>query len=234
MLALKIIGIIAAVIILLMLIPVGAEFEYISGEVKLSALICGFRLKILPKAEGSVKKRREKKSTAEVPDETEKPKKERKPLKLCLSAEEIAGILKKLLKGTGRLNFRPKRFMLHWVAQGDDPYQTAFTFAKVNAVLSSLAPLCAEKYRSCESDVWTDIDFSDEKMQLDAAVSVVIRIGCFFRMLNTIAFGILGIFLRNRCRLAWLKLTDRDYYDYLLERRNPADALIAKLRTPAT
>lgn len=234
MTALKVIGIIVSIIVLIMLIPVGADFEYIGGEIKLSALICGFRLKILPKSDKAEKKPKEKKPEKEKPEEAELKKKSRKkdkkPLKLCLSAEEVTGILKKLIKGLGRLNFRPKRFLLHWVARGTDPYQTAYTFAKANAVLSSLAPLCAEKFSSCDSDVWTDIDFSDEKMQLDAALAVNIRIGCFFRMINTILFGILGIFIRNRCRLLWLKLSDREYYDYLMEKQGLAGKIIAKIK----
>lgn len=216
-----------------MLIPIGIDFEFIGGEVRLSALICGAKLTVLPKNENRKKKSKEKvpKEKPEPPPEKEKkPKKNKKKLKLCLSADDITGILKKLIKGFGRLNFRPRRFLLHWIARGRDPYQTAFTFAKVNAVLSAIAPLCVEKFKTCSSDVWTDIDFSEEKMQFDAAIAVDIRIGCFFRMINTILFGVLGVFIKNRCRLLWLKLSDRDYYDYLMEKQGIAGKIIAKIK----
>lgn len=233
MLALKIIAIVVLILLLIMLIPVGVDFEYIGGEIKLSALICGLKLKIIPKREDSKKKAKEKSSKIEQEDTPKKEntlKKDRKPFKLCLSADEITEIFRKLLKGLGRLNFRPKRFLLHWIARGSNPYDTAVTFAKVNAVLSAIAPIFIDKFRTCNSDVWTDIDFSEEKMQLDAALAVDIRIGCFFRMINTVLFGVIGIFIKNRCRLLWLKLSDRDYYDYLMEKQGIAGKILAKVK----
>ena len=183
MLALKILGIIVLIIILIMLIPVGVDFAYIDGNISLSALLCGIKLHILPKEEDKPKKEKKKKEKPDnKPDskkkktKPEKKKKNKKPFKLCLSADEITGIIKKVFKGFGRLSFRIKKFLLHWIARGKDPYDTAFTFAKVNAVMSSLAPLCSEKFSYCDSDVWTDIDFESEKMTLDVAFLVVIAI----------------------------------------------------------
>ena len=49
MLALKIIGIIAAVIALIMLIPIGADIGYESGVFSLSAKVCGVLLQLFPK-----------------------------------------------------------------------------------------------------------------------------------------------------------------------------------------
>ena len=61
MVALIILGAIALVITLIMLVPVGADVGYESGELRLSAKVCGMLLQLLPKTRASRRKRRSQK-----------------------------------------------------------------------------------------------------------------------------------------------------------------------------
>lgn len=69
MVALIILGAIALVITLIMLVPVGADVGYESGELRLSAKVCGMLLQLLPKPPADESK----------PPKKKKPKKEKKP-----------------------------------------------------------------------------------------------------------------------------------------------------------
>ena len=146
------------------------------------------------------KPKRIKKKKPKEPAEGEPAPK--KKLKLDFTFDEIMALLKKLFKGLGTiLTIHVDRFMLHYVAAGDDPYDTAVTYNYVNAALSTLAPICAKKYRCRDTDVWTDIDFTREQMQLDVGIAVTIRLGQILHGVNIILFGALGILIKNKMRL---------------------------------
>lgn len=222
MLALKIIGIIVAIIALIMLIPVGADISYIGGQFGLSAKMCGVLLQLFPKPEADPnapekekkpkKPKKEKKKKEPKPDENadgaQKPKKK---LKLSFTKEELFSLVKKVLRRFGRFGrkFRVDRFLLHYTAAGDDPYDTAVTYGYVNAALSALAPMCRERFDVRDCDVWTDIDFSKEKLELDFAVAFSIRIGAFFGLIFGIVGSALGVLIKNQCRLLGEKLFHR-------------------------
>ena len=99
------------------------------------------------------------------------------------------------------------RFMLHYTAAGDDPYDTALIYGYVNGALSSLAPLCRKKFKVRDADVRTDVDFTADSMSVDFAIAVTMRIGQIFEGLFIIAFGALGIIIKNKRRLAREKRT---------------------------
>ena len=216
MLALKIIGIIAVIIALIMLIPVGADISYIGGQFGLSAKMCGVLLQLFPKPEVDPdapkkpkKPKKEKKKKEPKPAEAaETEKKPKKKLKLSFTKEELFSLVKKVLRRFGRFGrkFRVDRFLLHYTAAGDDPYDTAMTDGYINAALSALAPMCRERFDVRDCDVWTNIDFSKEKLELDFAVAFSIRIGAFFGLIFGIVGSALGILIKNQCRLLGEKL----------------------------
>lgn len=214
MLALKIIGVIAAIIALIMLIPIGADIAYEGGQFSLSAKVCGVLLQMFPrpeKDESAPKKdkkpKKEKKPAPEKP-EGEQPQKPKKKLKLSFNKDEILSLVKKVLKRFGRFGrkFKVDRFLLHYTAAGDDPYNTAVTFGYVNAALSSLAPICAQRFDVKDCDVRTDIDFTKEDMEIDFGLAFSIRIGAFFGLGLGIVNSALGILIRNKFRLLGEKL----------------------------
>lgn len=216
-----ILGVIVALITLIMLIPIGADVNYEDGELTLSAKVCGILLQLIPKKpadESKPKKekkpkkpkkpKKEKKAKTAEAEGTEKP---RKKLKLSFNRDEILGLIKAVIKGFGifgrKLNV--DRFMLHYVAGGKDPYNTAMTYGYVNGALSSLAPMCSKRFDVKDCSVWTDVDFTAEMMKLDAGIALTIRIGAIFRMVFTILFGALWILIKNKVRLLIEKLRNK-------------------------
>lgn len=212
MVGLIILGVIIAIIALIMLIPVGADVGYEDGAFHLSAKVCGMLLQLLPKKPQDEskpkkeKKPKKKKKTAKP----KKPPKEKKKRKLEFSRDELLELGKALLRGLGKFGkITVDRFHLHYTAGGDDPYNTAVTYNYVNAALSTLAPLCREKFIVKESDVQTEVDFTADKMKIDFGLCFVIRIGQIFRMAFAILFGALGILIKNKIRLTREKIKAR-------------------------
>lgn len=203
---LGILGLVLLLLLFLLLIPIGADVEYIGGKFKLSAKACGILIQLLPRKEKKEKKPREKKERKkkEKKPKKEKEEKEKKPKEkepLDLSKEEIFELIKKVLgslKKFGKLTV--DRFLLHYTAAGKDPADTATTFAYVNASLCALEPICSQQFRVKEYDVWTDCDFTTDKMKIDAAVCITLRLWQFVRVGVTAAFGALGILIRNKRR----------------------------------
>lgn len=205
---LGVLGLVLLLLIFLLLMPVGADVEYIGGEFKLSAKVCGILIQLLPKKlreghekkpkkEKKAKKKKEKKPPKE--GEKEKPKEKKK---LDFSKEEIFELIEKVLgslKKFGKLTV--DRFMLHYTAAGKDPCDTARTFAYVNASLCALEPVCSRQFRVKDYDVWTDCDFTAEKMSLDAALCITLRLWQFVRVGLAAGFGALGILIRHKRRI---------------------------------
>ena len=210
MVGLIILGVIVAIIVAIMLVPVGADVAYEGGELRLSAKVCGMLLQLIPKPpadetkpkkEKKPKKPKKKKKQPEEQAQTgeEKPKKK---LDLDFSMDEILGLVKSVLRGLGRFGRKLSvdRFLLHYTAAGKDPYNTAMTFGYVNGALTTLAPICRRTFDAKDVDVWTDVDFTTEKTKVDFGVALTIRIGQIFGVVFTILFGVLGIFIKHKFR----------------------------------
>ena len=209
MVGLIILGVIVAIIVAIMLIPVGADVAYEGGELRLSAKVCGMLLQLIPKPpadetkpkkEKKPRKPKKKKKTEETPQTgEEKPKKK---LNLDFSMDEILGLVKSVFRGLGRFGRKLSvdRFLLHYTAAGKDPYNTAMTFGYVNGALTTLAPICRRTFNAKDVDVWTDVDFTTEKTKVDLGVALTIRIGQIFGVVFTILFGALGILIKHKFR----------------------------------
>ena len=206
MIALIILGIIAIIITVIMLIPIGADIAYENGQLRVSAKAAGFLVQLFPRPPKEAKPKEEKKPAEEKKPEEKKPEnEEKKPKKkpeLDFSFDEIMELLKKVLKGFGILGrkFRVDRFLFDYLAAGKDPYLTARIFGYVNAGLNMLAPICAQRFDVDDLYVRTDIDFTAESMRLDLGIALTIRIGAIFRMINTILFGALGILIKHKLK----------------------------------
>ena len=200
-----ILAVIVLLITLFLLIPIGADIRYEEGVVRVSAKAAGLKLQLIPKPRKEAKPEKpEKKKKKEKPAEEENPeqKEPKKKLSLPFNAEEIIDLLKTVLKGFGRFGrkFKVERFVLHWVAAGNDPYLTARIFAVVNAGLSQLAPICTQRFHCHNSSVWTDIDFTQKDMFFEFGLTMTIRIGQILGTGLSIGFGAAVIFLRSKLR----------------------------------
>ncbi len=204
MIALIIIGVIVLLIALIMLIPVGADIGYENGELHVSAKACGVLMSLYPKPQEEEKHKKEHEQKAEEKAKEEKPKKDKLPLDIGkFSKEEMLELAKAGLSAVGKFGRKLKvdRFLLHYTAAGNDPYNTAVTFSYVNAALSSLAPICAKRFTVKDCSVWTDIDFTKDKTALDLGLAMSIRIGQIVAIVLAVGFKVLGIMKRNKARL---------------------------------
>ncbi len=195
-----IVGLVLLILALVLLIPVGADIAYVGGAFSLALRADGLSIQMIPR-KGPKKEKPPAPEPEQGPDEqSEKPKRK---LNLNLNTDEILEILKKTLNGLGKFGkLTVRHFMLHYVAAGEDPYNTAMTYGGVNAALSTLAPVCARNFRvTGETDVRTGVDFTAEHMQLDAELSVTLRLIQAVRALLAAGFGVVGVLIRNKLRL---------------------------------
>lgn len=200
-----ILGVIAALILLILLIPIGVDVGNEGGEFHLSAKVSALLIQILPKKPGEEKPKKEKKpkkKKKKKPEEETQEPKPRKKRELPFNRDEILELLRTVLKGIGKFGraWRVDRFVLHYVAAGDDPYDTAVTYGKVNAALSSLAPLCRRRFQVKDCSVWTDVDFTADKTFLEAGLAMTITLWRLFGVVNTLLFGALKILIRSKRR----------------------------------
>ena len=205
MVGLIILGILIALIVLILLIPVGADLGYEDGKLHVSAKVMGILLQLYPKPPPDPNKplkekkpKKEKKKKEPAPEE-DKPKAKRK---LPFNRDELLELVKIALRGFGRFGrkFKVDRFVLRYTAAGFDPYNVAMTYGWVNAALSSLVPLCRRRFDVKDCEVRTDVDFTADWMHLDLGLGFSIRIGQILGTVLGIGFGALWILLRSKLR----------------------------------
>ncbi len=199
-----ILGVFVALLLLILLIPIGVDVGNEGGEFHLSVKVWSKLIQILPKkpgAEKKPKKEKKKKKKEEEPEEEEeeKPKKKRS---LPFNRDELVEILRVALKGIGKFGraWKVDRFVLHYIAAGDDPYDTAMTYGKVNAALSTLAPGCRKRFRVKDCSVWTDVDFTADKTFLEGGLAMTITLWRLNGVINCLLFGALKVLIRSKRR----------------------------------
>ncbi len=203
-----ILGVIVGIIVLIMLIPVGADLRYEDEVIRISLKAAGIRPQLLPRPKRKPKneKPRKEKQEKEKKPKEEKAKDEgggKKRKGLPFNTEEILELLKAVLGRFGRFGrkFKVERFVLHWIAPMWDPYTSARIFSVVNAAMSQLAPICTERFRCRNTSVWTDIDFTRENMFLEFGLTFTIRIGQIAGTGLSTGFAALRILLKSRRRV---------------------------------
>ena len=198
------VGLAVLILAVVLLTPVGADIGYIGGELRLAARLDGFTLQLLPRKPGDPNKpKKEKKPKEPKEPQEERPAREPKPgRKLSFTKDELLELAKKAIRGPGKFGkLTVRRFMLHYVAAGEDPYDTVMTYNFVNAALCVLAPLCAACFRvRGETDVRTYIDFTIDKTRVDFEISITLRLIQAVHALLAVAFGALGVLIRSKRR----------------------------------
>lgn len=204
MVGLIILGVLIGLIVLILLIPLGADLGYEDGKLHVSAKLMGIQMQLFPKPppdpnKPPKEKKPKKEKKKKEPAQEEKPKAKRK---LPFNRDELLELLKIVLRGFGRFGrkFKVDRFVLRYVAAGYDPYDVAMTYGWVNAALSSLAPICRKRFTVKDCEVSTDVDFTADWMHLDLGLGFSIRIGQILGTVLSIGFGALRILLRSKRR----------------------------------
>lgn len=190
MLALKIIGILVLIFLLISLIRVGAVIEF--GEERILSLAVGpLRLKILPAKE---KKEKKKKEPRKKKEKTEKPKDTapKKKKKITLQkVKELWGILwpalKKTLRRVGR-GIRVSPLRLSITVGGDDPAKVAETYGWLSQAVWGVMPQLEKLMDIRKPYIHTGFDFDAHKTALSGKVGITMRIGTGF----AIVFGLIG------------------------------------------
>ncbi len=201
-----ILGVFLALLALILFIPLGVDLGNEGGQFHLSAKVGGLLIQLLPKTEKKPKKEKEekkKKKKKKAEDEGEesepKPKKKRS---LPFNRDELLELLRVALRSIGKFGraWHVDRFVLHYVAAGNDPYDTAMTYGWVNAALSSLSPLCQKRFQVRDCSVWTDVDFTQDKTFLELGLAMTITFWRLNGVINSLLFGALKILIRSKRR----------------------------------
>ena len=204
----SIVAFLVLALLLILFVPVGAELSYFSGEFSLLAKLGFYLYKIFPKKEKpepADKENKEEKPTSKKKNKDKKKAKGESFLKkLSLNFEEIIEILRKALNSLGKFGkLTIHKFTLHFLAAGKDPYSTAMTYSYVNAALSALAPCANKAFRiKGDVDVWTDIEFTSEKMDVEAELSITLRLIQLLHVAVVAGIGVAGVLIKNRIRLS--------------------------------
>ena len=209
MVFLIILGVLVLLIAALLLIPVGADIGYEQGKIHVSATAAGVEIRLFPrkkkpesdepKPPKKKKEKKEKKPKQKDDSAEEKPKEKKK---LDITLDEILDLLKAVLHGLGHFTdrIRVDRFVLHLIVAGNDPYNVAMAYGKINAWLSAMAPAC-KKLNAKNSDVWTAVDFTDDWPHVDFAIAMSFRLCTVIGMLFVIGFGALKVLLIRKKRI---------------------------------
>lgn len=162
--------IILAIIILLLLLPVGVDAAFLGGVFSLAVKAGPLKIRILPAKPKKPKKKKPKKKK-DKKEEGAKPKQK-------LTLEDIKGIARLALKALSRL----RRFLsidvleLYLRVGGDDPYETVKQYGAINAALGAALPYLHMAFKIKKQDIQTAIDFSEEKLSADARLAATYQI----------------------------------------------------------
>lgn len=203
MLALKIIGIIVLILLLISLIRVGAAAEW-GEELKVSLTVGPLRIKILPAKEKKEKKKKEpkkKKPSSEKTAETPPKKKKKITLAKIRALWNILWpALKKTLRRIGR-GIRIAPMQLSLTVGGDDPAKVAETYGWLSQAVWGVMPQLEKLVDIRKPYIHMGFDFDAPKTAVSGKTGVTMRIGTIFAL----GFGLIGPGLR-----ALMVLTKKD------------------------
>ncbi|MCM1149847.1 MAG: DUF2953 domain-containing protein [Butyricicoccus sp.] len=174
--------IILAILILLLLLPVGVDAAFLGGVFSLAVKAGPLKIRILP-AKPKKPKMKKPKKKKDKKEESAKPKQK-------LTLEDIKSIARLALKALSRL----RRFLsidvleLYLRVGGGDPYDTVKQYGAINAALGAALPYVHGAFKIKKQDIQTAIDFSEEKLSADAHIAATYQIW----EILCIAFCVLG------------------------------------------
>lgn len=165
--------IILAILLLIMLLPVGVSGGYDFGDIELKVVAGPIKIKIFPK--------KKPKSGSENVEEAKvkKPKKKKADkVKLPMTFDIIKDYIRLGTKALGK--FRRKltidKLRFYYLATSDDPCAAAISYGIAHAAMANVLAMLHEAFNIKEQDVRLRVDFLEDKPQFSIGVQLTIRI----------------------------------------------------------
>ncbi len=158
MTAVKVIGVILLVILLIMLIRVGVSAEYSEDGFIVDAKLGPYRMRVLPAKKGGEKKPGKKKKPKQTSEDEDE--KEKKGGSVKIGMPKISSALEALGRLGRRLTIN--ELTLIYTSAASDPYDAAVNFGRVSAAAGILQPLLDRGFRIKKQYYDTRVSFDGE------------------------------------------------------------------------
>ena len=171
-------SIIVAVLLLLLILPLGVDFSYREKAFSLYAVLGPLRFRLLGRkrkqgasgaAPAAGKKKRRKKPAAAG---GHRPPRRKPGLRdLPELGRLLLGILAKL-----RHHLCVDRLDLLYVCAAPDPCDAIVQYGRANAVFSALLPLLSRAFRILDRQILVDLDLQTDRPRLEAHITVTVQL----------------------------------------------------------
>lgn len=194
MTALWIVLALLGLLILLNLLRVGVSAGYEAQTLSVSACVGPVTIPVWPRAPAAEKPKQE---PQEQPQEKPKEKPKEKELP---DLDTIFALAKLALRALSafRRKLKVELFRLVFIAGASDPYDTAMQYAYVNAALGGLRPMAERALQIKKRDVQVGTDFTADRPQVEARLTLTIRIGQIVAIGVVFGVGYLKFLLQKR------------------------------------
>ncbi len=189
MIALWILGGLAALFAAICCIRVGVTAEYSDAGPSVVAHAGPVRIQLFPKQPGEKPEKPKKKKKKTQPESAQQEKK--RGGSLPLFRQLIALVLEAQAEVRNRLRIRELTLCLTVGGRTEDPAKSAVLYGRAWTALGNLMPLLHRAFRIEKQDVRAEIDFLSEKTSIYAKATAVISVGAILRMAGY--YGIRGL-----------------------------------------
>ena len=162
-----ILGVIAALIVVLLCLRVSAQISF-GEELRVTAQIGPVKMQIIPPPEKKTAGEKPKKAAAKA---EKKPKEKKKP-DIHLTLEDIRGALRRAGK---RIRIDPLR--LSFVFGDEDPVNTAQWYGWANSAMWAVMPRLEEMIHMPDPRIHMEMDFTAAETKISGTVGASYRIG---------------------------------------------------------
>ena len=188
--------VILTILLLILILPVGADVSYLDGAFALKAKAGPLRIQILPKKEKQPKEQKEK----DKPKEKEPKAGAKEKPKQKMTLEDYLELAKIGLGALGRFrrSLSIDTFLLHVVSGAADPYGAVMQYGYLNAGLSALAPAFHRAFKVRREDVRTAVDLELGTTVFEAQLVLSIQIWEILTIGFCAGFAFLRWYLRRK------------------------------------
>ena len=188
-------AIIVGVFVLIGMIPVGVDAQYLDDEAKVLLKIGPVRVQVLPAKPKKQRARKPKRKAAgkaaektaqAAQKEASQPAAKKKFAMPKLSLSDILALVDLACDTLGNLRrkIRVEELMLHVTLDGSDPAKAAVLYGRSWAVLGAMTPQLERLFVIKKRDIQPVLDYNEKEMKVQARLVLTITIG------RTLALGL--------------------------------------------